>query len=156
MNTPGACRYTPVIVVLLAAGRAFAQAPAPSPGDRVTFKAESNLVLVPVVVRDSHGNAVGNLSKQDFQLLDNGKAVEIAQFGVEDTATQIAVDRSAGSQVKGTAAAMPEHFAALMFDDAHLSNFDDITYARRAALKFLDNLQPSERVAMFTASGQYD
>ena len=156
MNTRGACRYTPVIVVLLAACRAFAQAPAPSPGDQVTFKAESNLVLVPVVVRDSHGNAVGNLSKQDFQLLDNGKAVEIAQFGVEETSGHVAVDRKLGGPAKAAVVAIPEHFAALMFDDAHLSNFDDITYARRAALKYLDNMQPSDRVAMFTASGQYD
>ncbi|HTA42256.1 MAG TPA: hypothetical protein VK789_07410, partial [Bryobacteraceae bacterium] len=39
----------------------------------VTFSTRVNLVSVPVVVRDRAGRAVGNLTKEDFQLFDKGK-----------------------------------------------------------------------------------
>jgi hypothetical protein len=35
-----------------------------------TFSAKVNLVMVPVVVRDAKGKAVGTLQKEDFQLFD--------------------------------------------------------------------------------------
>ena len=49
------------------------------------FQAKVNLVMVPVVVRNPQGRAVGNLSKGDFQLFDKGKPQEISQFTVEKT-----------------------------------------------------------------------
>ena len=48
-----------------------------------TFKSHVNLVLVPVVARDVHGNAVGNLTKENFQLYDKGKPQEITRFALE-------------------------------------------------------------------------
>ena len=37
------------------------------------FKARVNLVLVPVVVRDAKGHAMGTYTKENFQLFDKGK-----------------------------------------------------------------------------------
>src|SRR5271155_4927787 len=51
--------------------------------DPATFKVRVNLVLVRVVVRDSQGNVVPNLKKEDFQLFDNRKAQVISSFSVE-------------------------------------------------------------------------
>ena len=54
------------------------QTPAKSPAEMAThdepalFKARVNLVIVPVVVRDRQGKAVGNLGQEDFQLFDKG------------------------------------------------------------------------------------
>ena len=48
-----------------------------------TFKARVNLVMVPVVVRDKQGHAVGGLHQEDFQLFDKGKPQYIARFSVE-------------------------------------------------------------------------
>jgi len=132
--------------------------PQTGPEAPVTFKAETNLVLVPAVVRDERGNAVGGLSKDDFQLLRDGKAQAIASFAVEDTSGREALDRSVGGGAKPGPMVMPEHFAALMFDDAHfdIHRPEDIAYPRNAALKYLETLQPADRVALFTSSGQYD
>src|SRR4051795_440876 len=47
------------------------------------FKARVNLVVVPVVVRDKKGVAVGNLKQEDFQLFDRGKPQYIARFSME-------------------------------------------------------------------------
>src|SRR6202050_4027757 len=48
-----------------------------------TFSTKVNLVMVPVVVRDSKGKAIGTLQKEDFQLFDKGKPQVITRFSVE-------------------------------------------------------------------------
>src|ERR1039458_10584664 len=45
-----------------------------------TFQAKVDLVLVPVVVRDKHRRPIGNFTKDDFRLFDNGKPRTIASF----------------------------------------------------------------------------
>src|SRR5260370_14371960 len=49
----------------------FAQQPE---GLLTTFKSSSNLVIVNVFVRDKAGNPVEGLKKDDFKLLEDGKA----------------------------------------------------------------------------------
>jgi hypothetical protein len=48
----------------------------------VTFQSRVNLVPLPVVVRDKKSNAVGNLTKDDFQIFDNGKLQVISRFSI--------------------------------------------------------------------------
>lgn len=45
-----------------------------------TFKSRTDLVLVPVVVRDSKGGHVRGLSKEAFSLKEKGKEQEITLF----------------------------------------------------------------------------
>src|ERR1019366_6165416 len=139
-------------------------APATQPPPRtareapVIFKAETNLVLVRVVVRDAKGNAVGGLGKEDFRLSQDGRSQVITSFALEETSGRTVEDRSVGGGPKTAPMVMPEHFAALMFDDANfdVGRYEDIVYSRNAALKYLDTMQPADRVALFTSSGQFD
>ncbi|MGA3027378.1 MAG: VWA domain-containing protein [Bryobacteraceae bacterium] len=101
------------------------------------FRAETNLVLVTVVVRDAEGHAVSNLRKEDFQLTDKGKRREIARFGIQKT---------------GAPAALSGHFIAYLFDDVHLTS-DDLARVRDAARHRIALLPPADRVGIFTTSG---
>lgn len=70
------------------------------------FKVNTNLVLVNVVVRDKQGNLVRGLTKDDFQLFEDGKPQTIADFGLEDVEA-IAVAEQNGPTVAGVAGAPP-------------------------------------------------
>ena len=124
-----------------------------------TFKARVNLVLVPVVVRDSQGRAIGNLQKEDFLLFDKGKPQAITKFSMEKTAGQAAKETNAAPKAGESAPAehappvMPEHYTAYLFDDVHLA-FEDLARVRDAADRHMAALDSSARAAIFTTSGQ--
>jgi VWFA-related protein len=48
---------------------------------------------------------------------------------------------------------LPERFVALVFDDTHLS-LQDASFARTQADRFLDSTSPTDRLAIYTTSGQ--
>src|SRR4051794_32291193 len=87
------------LIALLTLGALPAQQPAPTAAktsaemttrdEPAVFKARVNLVVVPVVVRDKQGNAVGNLKQEDFQLFDKGKPQYIARFTMETAAGRL-------------------------------------------------------------------
>src|SRR6266542_2273736 len=91
--------------------------------EAATFKARVNLVLVPVVVRDKAGRAVGTLEKPDFQLFDKGKPQVVTRFTVEKAGGKSTLSGgkpAAGSPGATTpSATMPERFVAYLFDDIH-------------------------------------
>ena len=121
-----------------------------------TFKVRVNLVLVRVVVRDERGKIVDNLKKEDFQLFDNRKPQTISTFSVETPLTRVvpvvtASDRDEAEPQPGPS--LPQRFVSLMFDDVHLGMQDAVT-VRAAGVKILDSLTPSDRVGVYTTSGQ--
>jgi VWFA-related protein len=127
-----------------------------------TFKVRVNLVLVRVVVRDSQGDVVPNLKKEDFQLFDNRKPQTISSFSVETPATHAIVPTAAATPsiqaaVEApalTPTALPQRFVSVVFDDTSLSTTDAVT-VRSAATRLFASLVPSDRVGIYTTSGQF-
>jgi VWFA-related protein len=127
-----------------------------------TFSTKVNLVMVPVVVRDGKGKAIGTLQKEDFQLFDKGKPQVISRFSLEkageagipvEVATdEAAIDKSAAPA--SPAAPIAQRFGLYLFDDVHTS-MPDLMQARNAADRHLtETLDPATRAAIFTTSGQ--
>ena len=133
----------------------------PKVDDAATFRVNVRLVLARVVVRDSSGHAIGNLRKEDFNLLDNGKPQVISHFDVENAG----MPHAATSVVEGTTSttenskpaenppSVPARFIAYLFDDLHLS-FENINRVRAAAEHRVDALASADRAAIFSTSGQ--
>ncbi len=123
------------------------------------FQAKVNLVMVPVVVRNTQGRAIGNLSKVDFQLFDKGKPQEISRFTVEKIGApggkeSKALDKPAAmAGEKETPVVVPERFVAYLFDDVHL-NSSDLARVRDAAERHMATLEPTDRAAVYAISGE--
>ena len=131
-----------------------------APGEAPAFNVKVNLVLVPVVVRDREGLAVGNLAKEDFELFDKGKPQVITRFAVDKSespqaatsAPQPPAAENKPEQV--TAPKMPDRYIAYLFDDVHLRP-EGLLRVRQAAQRHLDaSLGPTDRAAIYTTSGQ--
>jgi VWFA-related protein len=126
-----------------------------------TFKVRVNLVLVRVVVRDAQGNVVGNLGKEDFQLFDNSKPQVISAFSVETPeshaplpVTQASAEEpEASPEAAKVAARLPQRFVAILFDDEHFL-MEDAVFVRSSATRLFGALAPSDRVGVYTTSGQ--
>ena len=128
----------------------------------VTFQSKVNLVPVPVVVRDRKSQAIGNLTKDDFEIYDNGKLQVISKFSIEKggeavTVKPMVVESADGTQettpATGAAPVIPTRFVGYVFDDKHF-NTEDLMQARLAALKHFDAMDTaSTRAAVFTTSG---
>ncbi len=118
------------------------------------IRVRRDLVEVATVVRDTHGNPVGNLQKSDFLLLDNGKPQTISTFSVltgpENPTTPVP-----GAAPNGAppAALVQAHYVALFFDDVN-TTLPNLVFAREGAIKLIrKGLDPGERMGIFTASG---
>jgi VWFA-related protein len=122
-----------------------------------TFKVNVNLVLVRVVVRDAAGKIVGNLKKGDFQLFDNRKPQVISKFAVEspqsEAVTATPAPAASGEAAPAPAFVAPQRFVAYLFDDMHLQ-WPDLQRVREAANRTLADMKPTDRLAIYTTSGQ--
>jgi VWFA-related protein len=128
-----------------------------------TFQSKVNLVLVPVVVRDGHGQAIAGLTKEDFQLLDKGKVQTISTFSVVKHGAAAQPQSATPAPAEATEAAgaaatplpvAPERFVAYLFDDLNISMGDLMILKKAASAHMANGLQANDRAAIYTMSGQ--
>jgi VWFA-related protein len=121
----------------------------------------TNEVLVPVVVRDAQGHAVGNLTKGDFQVFDNGKPQTITGFTIIKRATETSTANSSTPSPDATDSptisqltSPPQRFIVFLFDDYNLTS-SDLAQTQEAATKALDSsLAPADMAAVLSTSGR--
>ncbi len=141
MRTPIGC--IALALCLAAIGPLAGQAPPSTP----TFKSRTNLVRVPVIVRDKQGHHVAGLSAADFTLQDNGKKYKIASM--EEMGAEGAAPPPAANSTPATAPTEFSNFTAtaghvqqplgviIIAIDLVNTPLLDVPKARRAVLQFL-------------------
>lgn len=124
------------------------------------FQVNVRLVLARVVVRDASGHTIGNLRKEDFAIFDNGKPQVVSNFDVEHVGVQASASPAVATAAPTDTSkppepppALPARSVAYLFDDLHLT-FENINLFRVAAQHRLDALPSTDRVALFSTSGQ--
>jgi VWFA-related protein len=140
------------------------QSPAkPASAQEGVIRVTARLVQINVVVRDKSGQPVKDLAKEDFSLLDKGQEQKIQFFSKESgeglpgnvapLAQGVVSNRYANSNTGGQThlAALPASATVILLDGLN-TKFTDQHYAKEALIKFLGQLQPGDRVAIYTLS----
>jgi len=124
----------------------FAQAP-PQQVIRVTTR----LVEVNAIVRDK-GKVVPGLAADDFVLLDNGKPQKIAVFSTSSAGASgkapVPLPPNVFTNIPGLRAETPNNVTVVLLDGLNTHAFDQ-AYTRAQFLKFLQQLHPEDRVAVY-------
>lgn len=144
---------------------AFAQAPsapgsgntssAPSPP--VAFRAQANLVLVDVVVTNN-GTVVSGLDKDKFHLFEDGKAQQIRVFEEHKPDEKAISDLALQHLPPDTYSNFPQFSigsaANVLLLDALNTPLSDQMYVRQQMLKYLKNIPPGTRIAVFALASR--
>ncbi len=111
-----------------------------------TMRADVRIVEVPVVVRDSHLHTVPGLTRDDFEIDDNGKRQPITAFTVQNF-------KPPSSNPTAAQQTPPRpRFLALCFDDLHLLPAL-LNPVKEAAKRFVQtSLAPNDRVIIVRTS----
>src|SRR5579864_1152488 len=138
------CRLLPAAFALLPV---FSQ-------NQPTIRVTTRLVQVSVVVHDKKG-PVADLKKENFSLFDRGKEQKIAVFAVDsiDAPPKAwpAVPPNLFSN-RMRRADTPTSITVILFDGLN-TKIQDQAYARKQIPKFLDQIQPNDRVALYLLGG---
>ena len=91
------------------------------------LRVETQLIPVPVVVRDRNGKPVTNLRAESFALYEDGRPQRIANFATTDAPFEV----------------------ALLLDTSG-STRAEVSLIRRAAKSFIDELRPGDRISLLS------
>ncbi len=125
-----------LIIGLLSTAVTRAQEPKPankpaSEQDVDTLKIDTNLVTVPVIASSRTGNYIADLKKEEFKLTEDGVPQEIAFLASVDA----------------------PFYVVLMLDTSN-STKEKLPLIQRAAIAFLDQIGPNDKVKVISFDGE--
>ena len=151
------------ILTAVAVSVCLAQSPPPGeihshtvdyvPPAGLTLRADVRVVEVPVVVRDSFLRSVDGLTKDDFEVYDEGVQQAISSFSVEHFTPPGDQPRAQhDARNPGRQGGQHPRFLALCFDDLHLLP-GDLKPVKDAGEQFVrSSLAPGDRIAIVRTS----
>jgi VWFA-related protein len=141
------------------AGASLLGAAQQQPPPAATFQVEVNFVDVDAVVTDERGNFVGDLTKDDFELLDDGKPQEISAFSLVDIPLPSATARPApavASDVKSNAQPISGRLYVIVLDDLNVAPLRSKVVVSAARQLIERHFGPSDMAAITYTSGRTD
>jgi VWFA-related protein len=155
-------RWTITKILAAMAGSALLCSSLISQQSDYTFRAQSELVLVNVTVRDKNGNIVPNLKREDFTVLEDNKPQQVVSFDIENIE---AVANQDVAQVKSLAGSWPgatrptaststldqfkDHRLIVLFFDLSAMEPDDIDRAVTSGEHYVDTqMAPADLVSI--------
>ena len=125
---------------------------------KVEFHSQTVLVQLPVVVCDKQGHHVSNLTRGDFEVLENGKTQKIATFEEVTTANRSPVTKPQPPDFFSNSfgsSGEPHNLVVVVLDTVN-TPFLDQAYGRKQLVRYLaTNLVPGQSFALvaLTAKG---
>lgn len=134
---------------------AFALSAGPPPraaqGQGTPVRVTTRLVEVTVVVQDKKGEAIADLTRDDFEILEQGKAQAISVFSIESNRNPIgraeALPPNTFSNMPSRSAAS-QNLTVILFDTLNTPILDQ-AIAKKGVVQFLQQIKPQDRVAVY-------
>lgn len=149
------------LALFVSASVAAAQQRSAEPRPTVTFSAETNFVEVHAIVTDETGAFVRNLTRDDFEILEDGRPQTPAAFSLIDLPidrpfTPAGVTAPVESDVRSTARTFDGRIYVFLLDDLHTA-FTRTQAVRDAARKFIERyLGTDDLAAVVYTSGRQE
>ena len=137
---------------LASSSQAAAQQPATASDQSAsTLRSTTRLVHVSAIVDDKHGKPITGLTKDNFTVFDNGKPETIQVFLARETDTRHASTTLPPDTYSNRLAdhSAPMSATVILLDGLN-TQIADQQYARLQVIKFLEQIQPQDRVALYT------
>jgi VWFA-related protein len=149
------------VSALMLAVKARGQSPPPAPPksqappSSATLRVTTRAVQISVIAQDSDGRPVSGLTRDDFLVFDNGAPQKIVSFTQQSSRVTASVTPGATPAGENTFSnrfdqktGVPPSVTVILLDALN-TDLHDMVSARGQVVKFIDQIQPEDRVALY-------
>jgi VWFA-related protein len=151
------CALSTLLVATFSLAQSPPQKAAPEQSSQspITVRVVARLVQVNVIAQDRDGKPITDLTKDDFTVTDEGQAQKITFFSALAAPAALPVSAAVTSAPRRvfsnrrTAEAGVSSSVSVILLDAVNTEFKDMAYARAQVVKFVRQIHPEDRVALY-------